>query len=192
LSQSTGYLHQSNGHIAQSTGHQPAVESHHYQAPSKQYQAPRIAETRIDQDGLRRPPSFAERIRNAENSNGFSRDSQLWSYSNPGVRRELQSRGENTRPLHPDRDVDSAFNFLETYSVKEDNTEQNMVMEGENIKSYSRYLNNKQENTAENRQGIPRVRIPATSIRPAGREGSGGGGGASRGPGSRYFVPLKN
>ena len=43
--------------------------------------------TRTDQDGLRRPPSFAERIRNADNMQGLNRDSQLWSYSNPGVRR---------------------------------------------------------------------------------------------------------
>jgi len=195
----------SNGNLPQSNGYQPTVDSHHYQAPSKHYQppVPRMVDTtdittntntttnttRVDQDGLRRPQSFAERIRNAENMQGVSRDSQLWSYSNPGVRRELQSRGEKARPLHPDRDVDSAFNFLETYSVKEDTTEHTTtVMEGDNMKSYSRYLNTPQENTLDARQGIPRARIPVSSSDPAGRDG----GGASRGPGSRYFVPLKN
>ena len=49
--------------------------------------------------------------------------------------------------------MDSAFNFLETYSVKEETTEHNMAMEGDNMKSYSRYLNTQQEN---NQEGIPR------------------------------------
>jgi len=208
---SNGDLSQSSGYLHQGSGYQPTVDSHHYQAPSKQYQspAPRMVEppttttinnnnnnnitttttnnnnTRTDEDGLRRPPSFAERIRNADNMQGLNRDSQLWSYSNPGVRRELQSRGQNTRPQYPDRDVDSAFNFLETYSVKEETTEHNMAMEGDNMKSYSRYLNTQQEN---NQEGIPRARLPVSSNSQAGKDG----GGASRGPGSRYFVPLKN
>ena len=81
------------------------------------------------------------------------RDSQLWSYSNPGVRKELQSRGENIRPMQPDKDVDSAFNFLETYSIKEDGAEP--PMEADSVKSYSKYLSSQQERQTES-QGIPR------------------------------------
>lgn len=181
--------------------HQPHVQSNHYQAPSKHYQSQsnhyqppsndyqpptaRRQETQVDKDGLRRPQSFVERIRNAENSDGSNvmpRDSQLWSYSNPGVRKELQSRGENIRPMQPDKDVDSAFNFLETYSIKEDGAEP--PMEADSVKSYSKYLSSQQERQTES-QGIPRVRIPASGSRVAPAENN-------RGPGSRYFVPLKN
>ena len=99
--------HQSNHYQAPSKHYQ--VQSNDYQPTSNDYQPPtsRRPETQVDQDGLRRPQSFVERIRNAENSDGsnvqssiwkiknlmiktlqaFSRDSQLWSYSNPGVRK---------------------------------------------------------------------------------------------------------
>lgn len=113
-----------------------------------------------------------ERIRNADNSDG----------SNVLVRKELQSRGENIRPMQPDKDVDSAFNFLETYSIKEDGAEP--PMEVDNVKSYSKYLSSQQERQPDS-QGIPRVRIPGNGPRVAPAENS-------RGPGSRYFVPLKN
>lgn len=146
--------------------HQPNVQSNHYQAPSKHYQSQsnhyqpptnnyqpssndyqpptaRRQETQVDKDGLRRPQSFVERIRNADNSDG----------SNVLVRKELQSRGENIRPMQPDKDVDSAFNFLETYSIKEDGAEP--PMEVDNVKSYSKYLSSQQERQPDS-QGIPR------------------------------------
>jgi len=157
------------------------VPSRHYQGPTQEEQRPPVnirAQNNAEQDGLRRPQSFVERVRNAENStdmNNVSRDSQLWSYSNPGVRKELQSRGERHRPLHPDQDVDSAFNFLETYSVREE--------EGDGRRGYSLYLSSQKEESIEGLPSIPRVKVPAA--RPPSR------GSSQTGPGSRYFVPLK-
>merc|ERR1711910_223304 len=98
--------------------------SNHYQPPSNHYQPPVTrnqdnTSREEDSDGLRRPKSFVERIRNAENSdisNPVTRDSQLWSYTNPNVRKELQTRGQHIKSAQPDKDVDSAFNFLETYN----------------------------------------------------------------------------
>jgi len=148
--------------------------SNHYQPPSNDYQPSitRNQDASIRQEnqdpGLRRPQSFAERIRNADNSEHPTfRDSQLWSYANPGVRKELQTRGESIRPTQPDKDVDSAFNFLETYSIKEDGPEPGMETESVKQKSYSKYLSRQLEVGQVERQGIPRAKVPTSSSRPS-------------------------
>ena len=67
---------------------------------------------------------------------------------NHSIDKELQSRGERHRPLHPDQDVDSAFNFLETYSVREE--------EGDGRRGYSLYLSSQKEESIEGLPSIPR------------------------------------
>ena len=66
---------------------------------------------------------------------------------------------------HLDQDVDSAFNFLETYSTRGEEE----VEERETVTSYSSYLAD-----TRGEEGIPRARAPHP------------------GPATRYFVPLKS
>jgi len=113
----------------------------------------------------RRPPSFADRLKSAE-AGGGGREGPLWGYSNPGVRRQLMERSSQRgeRPL--DQDVDTAFNFLETYSTKAEEEPEEAAGDG----SYSSYL------AEQAPTGIPRARPPPQAS----------------GPGARYFVPLKS
>jgi len=139
-----------------------------YQAPNQEHsegQGSRHRAPLVGAGTARRPPSFADRLKSAE-AGGGGREGPLWGYSNPGVRRQLMERSSQRGERTPDKDVDSAFNFLETYSTKAEEEPDEAAGDG----SYSSYLADKVAT------GIPRARPPPQAS----------------GPGARYFVPLKS
>jgi len=158
---------------SQNQGQQPRHQDPRgeYAEAQPRYEAPRQEKPRHGGGGAplvgtaRRPPSFADRLKSAETGGG-GREGPLWGYSNPGVRRQLMERSsqQGSRPI--DQDVDSAFNFLDTYSTKAEEEPEEMVGEA----SYSSYL------AEQGTSGIPRARAPPQAS----------------GPGARYFVPLKS
>jgi len=108
----------------------------------------------------------------------------VWSYSNPGVRKELMERkfgGEQ----HPENDVDYAFNFLDTYTTPletedRDQDQDDRWKHDPRRKSYSTILSEPELETRIPRVKVPEPRSPRSQRPP------------SSGPGARYFVSLKN
>lgn len=153
----------------------------HYSQPNGHYSQPQIRhqERSLDRpDGdigaQRRPRSFAERHGSAE-TGGLSRDGALWGYTEPAVRKELMGRPVR-KDRHLDQDVDSAFNFLETYMGQGEEEGSREVAHAQ----YSAYLAH-----AHNQSGQPEHMIPRAKVPPSlNSNGSA--------PGARYFVPLKH
>lgn len=91
------------------------------------------------------------------------------------------------RNSQPDEDVDTAFDFLDNYAFKDEagdkSAQQDVRTQHQRNSVYlSQTLN------AEHDQ-IPRARLPQ---RPQSLVTSDSEAGQAKGPGSRYFVPLKD
>jgi len=150
---------------------QPARDSqvHHHHHPPPAAAAPPPSQ----HQEVRRTPSFVEKIREAEANPGVQRTgSQLWSYT--ADKTELRNRGQAIKSYRPDQDVDTAFDFLDSYNLREE--------------SNRKKSSNLSHILELNSEDIPRARIPAVAQHPEDTSQSRGVGG---GTGNRYFVPLK-
>merc|ERR1711976_380835 len=106
------------------------------------------------------------------------------------VTTELKSKGHNMRLRNsqPDEDVDTAFDFLDNYAFKDESGDKHADQE---VRSQHRLGNTVYLSQILNAEAdqIPRARL---SQRPQSPLTSDSEGAQGKGPGSRYFVPLKD